>query len=85
MILERHKRYPAEAAARKEHGVAHLAFSIDRRGSVTASRILRSSGFATLDHETLALAKRASPFPPPPADIAGPQVDLTVLVRFNMR
>jgi hypothetical protein len=28
---------------------------------------------------------RAQPFPAPPAEIAGPQVNLTVPIRFNLR
>ena len=42
--LERDKRYPAEARARGEHGIAQLAFSVDRRGGVHHARIVRSSG-----------------------------------------
>lgn len=84
-ILQRNKRYPAEAEARHEQGTAQLAFSIDRRGHVTASRIARSSGFPALDQETLALVRRASPFPPPPPDVRGAQISLTVPIRFAIR
>jgi periplasmic protein TonB len=82
--LERNKRYPAAAQARNQHGTAQLAFSLDRHGRVTASRIVKSSGSTTLDQETLALVRRAQPFPAPPAAMAGAQIELTVPVRFNM-
>lgn len=82
--LERNKRYPAAAQARSEKGTAQLAFSLDRQGRVTASRILKSSGSAALDQETLELVRRAQPFPAPPAAMAGAQIDLTVPIRFNM-
>jgi protein TonB len=62
---------------------AELAFSLDRQGRLTASRIVHSSGSATLDQETLDLVRRAQPFPPPPAGMPGDQVDLTVPIRFN--
>jgi protein TonB len=65
-ILERNKRYPAEAQARQEHGVSNLAFSLNRQGRVTSARITASSGSATLDAETLALVRRVQSFPPPP-------------------
>ena len=42
--LERSKRYPSEARARGEQGVAQLAFSIDRNGGVHHARIVHSSG-----------------------------------------
>ncbi len=83
--LERRKRYPPEAHARRERGVAHLSFSIDRDGRLVASRIARSSGSQALDREALALAQRAQPFPPPPRELPGQQIDLLVPIRFNVR
>ena len=83
--LERNKRFPAEAQARGDHGVAQLAFSIDRRGSVHNARIVRSSGSALLDRETLALVQRAQPLPPPPPEISGAQIAIVVPIRYNMR
>ena len=53
--LERYKRYPPEAQSRGEHGVAQLAFSVDRSGGVHNARIVRSSGSSVLDRETLSL------------------------------
>jgi protein TonB len=82
-LLERNKRYPADA--RNDRGVAQVAFSLDRRGRVVSSRLLATSGSAALDREALEMIKRAQPFPPPPAALAGAEVSLTVPVRFNMR
>jgi periplasmic protein TonB len=82
-ILERNKRYPADARARGEHGVVRLAFSIDGTGHLLSSRIVTSSGSAALDAETLALVQRAQPFPPPPPELAGGE--LTVPVSFSIR
>jgi protein TonB len=82
-ILEHNKRYPAEARARGEHGVARLAFSIDGNGRLLSSRIVATSGSAVLDAETLALVQRAQPYPPPPPELAGSE--LTVPVSFNIR
>lgn len=84
-ILERNKRYPSSAQSRHEQGVAQLAFSLDRQGKVVASSIVKSSGSSALDQETLELVKRAQPFPPPPAEIPGGSVTLTVPIRFNIR
>jgi protein TonB len=84
-ILERNKRYPSAAQARHEQGTAQLAFSLDRRGRVTSTRILRSSGSAALDHETLELVRRAQPFPPPPPELPGTEISLSVPIRFNIR
>ena len=78
--LERNKRYPPGAAG--EQGTARLAFRLDRHGRVLTSRIVQSSGSAALDEETLALARRAQPFPPPPADISDDQLSFVVPIRY---
>ena len=83
--VERHKGYPAAAQARHETGTAELAFTLDRNGRVVASRVVRSSGFAALDQETLETVRRAQPFPPPPANMPGETFDFTVPIRFNIR
>jgi protein TonB len=82
-ILERNKRYPSEARARGEQGVTRLAFSIDGQGHLMSSRIVASSGSAALDAETLALVRRAQPFPPPPPELVGRE--MTVPFSFNIR
>jgi protein TonB len=84
-LIERNKAYPPAAQARGETGVVQLAFSIDRQGHVLASQVVRSSGHAALDQETLATVRRAQPFPPPPVDLPGAKFDFTVPVRFNIR
>lgn len=84
-LLERNKRYPSNAQARREQGVVQLYFSLDRKGMVIASRIAASSGSAALDEEAMSLVRRAQPFPPPPPELAGAHVDLTVPIRFNLR
>ena len=84
-LLERNKRYPPAAQARGEHGVAQVFFSLDREGHVIDSWITSSSGAAALDEEALALLRRAEPFPAPPAELIGAQVNLTVPIRFNLR
>jgi len=84
-ILERNKRYPSDARNRREQGVTQLAFSVDRQGRVVSSRIVTSSGSSSLDKEALELAQRAQPFPPPPPELAGAQISLTVPIRFNFK
>jgi protein TonB len=83
--LERAKRYPSEAQSRGEQGVAQLAFSVDRSGGVHNARITRSSGSRSLDSATLALVERAAPLPPPPPEISGSEIAVSVPIRYNMR
>jgi periplasmic protein TonB len=81
--LERFKRYPPQA--RGDHGIAQIAFSVDRSGGVHHVRIVRSSGSRLLDAETLALPQRAAPLPPPPAEVAGAQIPIVVPIRYHDR
>jgi len=83
--LQRYKRYPSEAQSRSEEGVVLLSFSLDRTGHVLAHHIVRSSGFADLDSEVMAMIKRAEPLPPFPASMPQTQIDLTVPIRFSLR
>jgi periplasmic protein TonB len=80
--LERFKRYPYEALSDHEEGVVYLHFSMNRQGRVLSANIARSSGFDALDQEALALIRRAEPLPPPPPEIAGDSIELTVPVQF---
>lgn len=81
--LERSKRYPPDAHG--DAGVALLAFSVDHHGEVHGARIARSSGSAALDRETLSLLTRARPLPPPPAELAGARIAVTVPIRYDVR
>ena len=83
--LQRYKRYPSEAQARGEEGVAQLAFSVDRGGGVHNARIVRSSGSSLLDRATLDLIARAQPLPAPPPDIRGAQIAIVVPINYNLR
>ena len=83
--LERRKRYPAEARARRLEGVAHVRFTMDRQGRVLSVVLERSAGHAALDREALALLQRAQPLPAPPPETPGERITLTVPVEFFIR
>jgi protein TonB len=82
--LATRKRYPAEAQARQQQGVALLRFAIDGTGRVVSRALVKSSGVASLDEETLTLVNRAGPFPPPPPGMPVP-VEISVPVRFSIK
>jgi periplasmic protein TonB len=84
-LIERNKRYPRAAQARNERGIVQLSFSLDRQGHVISSRIAKSSGSAALDEATLELLRRAGTFPPPPPEMAGAQINLTVPIRYSIQ
>lgn len=65
-MLELKKQFPADALRRGASGTALVAFVLNDDGTVQSEKILRSSGDAALDVESLALIQRAAPFPKPP-------------------
>jgi protein TonB len=78
--LNRFKRFPSGASG----GTAQVVFTIDRSGRVTAARLSGTSGDAAIDAEAVAMIRRASPVPAPPASVGGGgSVTLAVPVRFN--
>jgi periplasmic protein TonB len=80
--IERHKRYPDGA---RDYGVALVAFSVDRSGGVHHPHIVRSSGSSLLDHDAIAWVERSQPLPPPPPEIAGAQIAITVPLGYTVR
>jgi TonB family protein len=80
-MLERVKHYPETARQRRAKGIAIVGFALDESGQVTSVSLLRSSGAADLDAESVALVNRAAPFPPPPP---GAQHSFAIEVAFGM-
>jgi periplasmic protein TonB len=80
--LESKKHYPAAARVRREEGDVLIVFRLDRQGRLVSSRIVRSSGSATLDKAGLALVREAQPFPPPPPVAFGKPIILPIQYRW---
>lgn len=83
--LNAQRRYPRGAMARRQQGIPYIRFVIARDGRVLSPRLERSSGYAELDREALALPKHASPLPEPPGDRPGETLELVVPVEFFLR
>jgi colicin import membrane protein len=80
-MLERVKHYPETARQRGAKGIAIIGFVLDESGRIASVSLLRSSGDADLDAESVAVVNRAAPFPPPP----GAQDSFAIEVAFGMR
>jgi periplasmic protein TonB len=83
--IEHFKRYPPAARSRGEHGTATVVFTIDREGHLLRSSILRSSGSAALDQESLAVLARAQPMPRPPDQLTDGELTFVMPVLFSIR
>jgi protein TonB len=76
------KRYPAAARRAGLHDTVLVRFVVDRTGQVLSAGVAGSRGFAQLDGEALALIHRASPLPPPPAEVSGDEIQLVAPIQF---
>jgi protein TonB len=83
--LERHKDYPRSSRLRREEGVAYLALTIDRSGTITKSNLAKSSGHPRLDEATLSIANRASPVPALPEDYDGDSLTIVVPMIYKLQ
>ena len=83
--LERYKKYPPAAMAKKISGQAVVSFTLNRQGVILSCALARSSGQAVLDEEVMALLKRASPLPPMPKELPQAVLALTIPIHFSVR
>ncbi|MGE8213426.1 energy transducer TonB [Stenotrophomonas sp.] len=83
--LQAFKRYPRAAQRRRYEGVAQVRYTVDRRGTVLSAQLAGGSGHPALDEEAVAAVLRASPLPPPPAEVPGQEIEVTTPVQFRLR
>jgi protein TonB len=83
--LQRFKQYPQAARSAGQEGIAMLSFTVNRDGTVSESRIAKSSGSAALDAETLAMLRRAQPLPQFPPEMTQGSLSFTAPIRFSLR
>lgn len=81
--LQRHKRYPGDAADKRLSGTATVTFTIGSDGRVRGAKLARSSGQGVFDREVVAMVGRAEPFPQIPPAIGRSAMTFTVPVRFK--
>ncbi|WP_235654768.1 energy transducer TonB family protein [Sphingobium yanoikuyae] len=82
--LEKYRRFPAAARARREEGIAFVTFRMNRAGRVLSAIIGRSSGSVFLDRAALETIRRAQPLPAIPKEKAD-ELELSVPVEFFMQ
>jgi periplasmic protein TonB len=83
--LQRFKQYPPAAKAAGEQGTARISFTLSRSGQVLSAGLGGSSGHTALDAETLAMVRRAQPFPAFPPDVTQGSMSFAAPVAFYIR
>ena len=80
-LVERNKRYPQEARRRGQEGTVVLRISIREDGSLGSVSIVKSSGYSSLDGETLRVIRSIGRFPPPPG---GRPIEFNLEVEYKL-
>jgi protein TonB len=83
--LQRFKQYPPASKASGQQGAARINFTLSRSGQVLSASLGGSSGHAALDAETLAMVRRAQPFPAFPPDVKQGSMSFAAPVAFYIR
>ncbi|WKA27652.1 energy transducer TonB [Bradyrhizobium roseum] len=83
--LQRFKQYPPAAKAAGQQGTSRVSFTLSRSGGVLSVSLGGSSGHSQLDAETLAMVRRAQPFPAFPADMKQSSMPFNAPVAFYIR
>ncbi len=84
--LQKHKTYPMEARLAGQQGKAIVRLRMDRRGNVKYSAVDRSTGHTLLDESVMAMVKKATPMPRPPAGYPGGMLlEFLVPVVFELQ
>lgn len=84
-MLNRVKRYPADAKRRQRSGAPVVSFVVDAQGRVADVVLKTPSATASLDREALAVILRAQPLPSPPAEMLRQgKIAVTMAVDFNL-
>jgi len=83
--LQRFKQYPPAAKSAGQQGTSRVNFTLSRSGGVLSVGLGGSSGHSQLDAETVAMVRRAQPFPAFPADIKQSSMPFNAPVAFYIR
>ncbi len=80
--VSRLKRYAPEAQRLRQQDRVVVRVVFDRQGRLLAITPQSSRGFALLDREAVDVMRRASPVPPPPADVEGERITRDIAIDF---
>jgi protein TonB len=83
--LQRFKQYPPAAKSAGQQGTSRVSFTLSRSGGVLSVGLGGSSGHSALDAETLAMVRRAQPFPAFPTDVKQSSMPFSAPVAFYIR
>jgi len=82
--IDSFKSYPESAKSRYIQGLVKIEFVLNKNGSISRIKIVKSSRHKNLDLAALKAVNKAAPFPKPPQYILNLPVKLQVNVLFEL-
>lgn len=82
--IEFYWEYPVLAIRNGWQGKLNLNFTINKDGTITDIRLLKSSGYPVLDDSARTALKLAAPFPPFPEDFSIEQINIKGQFEYNL-
>ncbi len=82
--LRNHFYYPSIARHRGWEGRVEVGLRVEANGRLSAIRILRTSGFAVLDHAALTSISRISQLPGAASWLGGHAIDMVLPVQYRL-
>lgn len=83
--IEEKKEYPSEARRQGIEGVVYLRFTILSDGQTDKIKIIKSSGYKTLDDSAVTTVRKSNPFPPLPKEIKTSSVQIEVNLVYTLK
>jgi len=87
LIKERiglHWKYPPDALERLLEGKLMVVFSLARKGEVIQIKLMKDSGYETLDQEAIRAIRAAAPFPPFPGHIRVSRLNIKASFDYRL-
>lgn len=82
--IERYKQYPPFSRQRNIEGMVTVAFLIGPDGVISGLRVVKSSGFPSLDEAAILAVNNAAPFSAPPEKYFKQAVRVKVPIAFEL-
>ncbi|HWT83812.1 MAG TPA: energy transducer TonB [Candidatus Methylomirabilis sp.] len=82
--IQREWDYPEEAVRNGISGELLMVFTLNKAGSLTFIRLVRSSGFPILDNEALRAVKISAPFDPFPPQMDDEALNIQASFYYNL-
>jgi protein TonB len=82
--LDRYKEYPRIAELRGWEGSVTMRLRVAPSGRLIEAQVYKSSGFAALDQQAVAMVSKAGVLPVPPEGLDAAEVPVLVPINFHL-